>query len=206
MENTKCLDMKYVQLSKVGEIIEIICICLGVFAIPLFIPQLLSAIFGATSVIASNSQYIVGSLVNTLLILAGVNTNGWKKVIGIVTLPSISALFGGLVLKTSSVYTLYMIPAIWVGNFAIIYLYRYLFVKKNFNYIVTSIIAIITKCTAIYAGFRILVLANIIPGASKVFTALNIAMGMNQLVTASIGAVIAFGIIMTMKKVNKENN
>lgn len=206
MEDTKCLDMKYLQLSKVGEIIEIICICLGVFAIPLFIPQLLSAIFGATSVIASNSQYVVGSLVNTLLILAGVNTNGWKKVVGIVTLPSISALFGGLVLKTSSVYTLYMIPAIWIGNFAIIYLYRYLFVKKNLNYIVTSIISIIVKCTAIYSGFRLLVLANIIPGASKVFTALNVAMGMNQLVTASIGAVIAFGIIMTMKKVNKENN
>ena len=206
MENEKCLDMKYLQLSKVGEIIEIICICLGVFAIPLLVPQLLSAIFGATSVIASNSQYVVGSLVNTLLILAGVNTDGWKKIVGIVTLPSISALFGGLVLKTSSVYTLYMIPAIWVGNFAIIYLYRYLFVKKNLNYIVTSIIAIITKCAAIYAGFRLLVVANIIPGASKVFTALNVAMGMNQLVTATIGAVIAFGIIMTMKKVNKENN
>lgn len=203
MENTKCLDMKYVQLSKVGEIIEIICICLGVFAIPLIVPQLLSAIFGATSVIAANSQYVVGSLVNTLLILAGVNTNGWKKVIGIVTLPSISALFGGLVLKTSSIYTLYMIPAIWIGNFAIIYLYRYLFVKKNLNYIVSSIISIITKCTVIYLGFRLFVVVNIIPGASKVFTALNIAMGMNQLITATIGAIIAFGIILTMKKINK---
>lgn len=203
MENTKCLDMKYVQLSKVGEIIEIICICLGVFAIPLIVPQLLSAIFGATSIIASNSQYVVGSLVNTLLILAGVNTNGWKKVAGIVTLPSISALMGGLVLKTSSIYTLYMIPAIWIGNFAIIYLYRYLFVKKNFNYIVTSIVAIITKCVAIYLGFQLLVVANIIPGASKVFTALNVAMGMNQLITATIGSIIAFGIILTMKKINK---
>lgn len=203
MENTKCLDMKCVQLSKIGEIIEIICICLGVFTIPLIVPQLLSTIFGATSVIASNSQYVVGSLVNTLLILAGANTNGWKKIIGIVTLPSISALIGGLVLKTSSIFTLYMIPAIWVGNFVIIYSYRYLFVKKNLNYIVSSIIAIITKCTAIYLGFRLLVVVNIIPGASKVFTALNLAMGINQLITATIGAIIAFGIITTMKKVNK---
>lgn len=195
--------MKYVQFSKVGEIIEIICICLGVFAIPLIVPQLLSAIFGSTSVITSSSQYVVGSLVNTLLILAGVNTNGWKKVTGIVTLPSISALFGGLVLKTSSIYTLYMIPAIWIGNFAIIYLYRYLFVKKHFNYIATSIVAIITKCATIYCGLQLLVVANIISGASKVFTALNVAMGMNQLITASIGAIIAFGIIITMKKLKK---
>lgn len=94
---------------------------------------------------------------------------------------------------------MYMIPAIWIGNFAIIYLYRYLFVKKNLNYIVTSAIAIITKCAAIYAGFNLLVLVNIVPNGSKVFTSLNIAMGMNQLVTATIGAVIAFGIIITMK-------
>lgn len=199
MENEKCLDMKYLQLSKVGEIVEIICICLGVFAVPLVVPQLLTIIFGKTSVIASNSQYVVGSIVNTLLILAGVNANGWKKVVGIVTLPSISALFGGLVLKTSNVYTLYMIPAIWLGNFAIIYLYRYLFVKKKLNYIVTSLISIITKCAAIYAGFNILVLAKVIPNGSKVFAALNLAMGMNQVVTATIGAVIAFGIIMALK-------
>ena len=110
---------------------------------------------------------------------------------------------GGFVLKTSSIYTIYMIPAIWIGNFAIIYLYRYLFVKKNFNYIVSSIIAIIAKCAAIYLGFQLLVVANIIPSASKVFTALNVAMGMNQLITATIGSIIAFGIIVTMKKVNK---
>lgn len=204
MENEKCLDMKYLQLSKLGEIIQTICICLGVFSIPLILPQLLTSVFGGTSIIASNSQYIVGTLVNTLLILAGINANGWKNVIGIITLPSISALLGGLVLKASSIYTVYMIPAIWIGNFAIIYLYRYLFVNKKLNYIVTSLIAIIAKCAAIYSGFRLLVVANIIPGASKVFTALNIAMGTNQLITASIGAVIAFGIIMTMKQVNKK--
>ncbi len=204
MENEKCLDMKYLQLSKIGEIIEIICICLGVFAVPLVVPKLLTNIFGKTSAIASNSQYVVGSIVNTLLILAGVNANGWKKVVGIVTLPSISALFGGLVLKTSNVYTLYMIPAIWIGNFAIIYLYRYLFVKKNLNYILTSLSAIFVKCAVIYGGFNLLVLAKIIPNG-KVFAALNIAMGMNQIVTATIGSIIAFGLIKILesKKVNE---
>lgn len=32
------------------------------------------------NVIASNSQYVVGGIVNTLLILAGVNAKGLKKV------------------------------------------------------------------------------------------------------------------------------
>lgn len=202
MENEKYLNIKYLNLSKVGEIVQTICICLGVFAIPLFIPQLLTAIFGGTSIIASNSQYVVGALVNTLLILAGLNTKGWKNIIGIITLPSISALLGGLVFKVSSIYTVYMIPAIWVGNFAIIYLYRYLFVSKKINYIITSIIAIITKCAAIYAGFNILVLLNIIPSGSKVFETLNIAMGMNQLITATIGALTAFGTIKIMKHIS----
>jgi hypothetical protein len=88
-----------------------------------------------------------------------------------------------------------MIPAIWIGNFLIVYLYKYLFVKKNINYIVSSAVAVVSKVAVIFAGFNLLALVNVIPQGSKVFEALKVSMGANQLVTASMGAIVSFAII-----------
>lgn len=209
MEKENILSKRLYDISKYAEIIQIVLIALGVFLVPLVIPTLLSTIFGATSFISTNSQYVVGSLVNTALITAGINVKGWKKVISVVTLPSISAIMSGLVFQTASIYTVYMIPAIWIGNFAIIYLYKYLFVNKNINYIVSSIIAILVKVAVIFLGFNLLLLLNIVPQGSKIAETLIVVMGMNQLITACIGSVISFILIKTVyrksKKVIEEN-
>ena len=114
--------------------------------------------------------------------------------LGLITLPSISAIGSGLIFKSASIYTVYMIPAIWLGNFALVYLYRKLSVQKKVNYILTSIAAILLKAAIIYLCFRLFTLVTVIPGTGKIFTALNLSMGMNQIITASIAAVIGFGI------------
>jgi hypothetical protein len=200
MERTSCLNKRMYDISRYAEFVEIILIAIGIFLVPIIVPQILSAVFGATSSIATNSQYVVGTLVNSSLIIAGVNVKGWKKIVSLVTLPSLSALSSGLVLKTGSVYTLYMIPAIWLGNFAIIWLYKKLFVEKKFNYILASVAGIAAKVALIFAGYNLLVLTNIIPKGSKVATALYTAMGMNQLVTAILGSILAFAIFKTLYK------
>lgn len=82
-----------------------------------FFGKLIQSLFGANSFIASHSQIIVGSIVNIALIVTAINLKGWKKIAGIITLPSISAILGGYVFKTSAVYMCYMIPAIWVRKF-----------------------------------------------------------------------------------------
>ncbi len=190
-----CMQKSYANFSRVAEIVEIILLSLGVFLTPLVIPQILSFVFGEDSFLATNSQFVVGAIVNTSLILGGINLKGWKKVLAIVFLPSISALFSGFVLKISAIYTVYMIPAIWIGNFALVYLFKLLFVSKKVNYIFTSIAAIIVKCAFIFAGYQILLQTNIIPQGSKVAQAMFASMGLNQVITASIGAVIAFAFI-----------
>lgn len=200
MEKENCFNLNLVNLSKKGEIIETILIGLFALFTPFIIPQLLELIAGKTSFIATNSQYVVGSIVNIALILAGINIKGNKKIIGIITLPSISAICSGFIFKTASIYTVYMIPAIWLGNFALIYLYRKIFVEKKKNYILASVVAILVKVAIIFFGFNLLTWISVIPGEGKVFQALQLSMGMNQLITATIAAVISYGVILLMKR------
>lgn len=190
-----CLEKRYVNVSGLIEFLEIFFISLGVFLTPLVVPQILSFVFGANSFLATNSQYVVGAIVNTSLIIAGINIKGWKKIIGIVILPSISALLSGSVLHLSSIYTLYMIPFIWLGNFALVYLFKFLFVSKKMNYILTSIIAILVKCAFIFGGYLVLLSTNVIPQNSKVAQVLMTSMGINQVITAAIGSIIAYAFV-----------
>lgn len=87
-----------------------------------------------------------------------------------------------------------MIPIIWIGNFSLIYMYKKLVIQKKFNYVFGSTIAIITKASFIYLGFRVLTFIHVIPSVGKIFEVLNISMGINQVITASVAAIIGFGI------------
>ena len=199
MEKENCFDLKLVDLNKKTEIVVTVLIAIGALLTPFIVPQLLQVIFGKTSVIAINSQYVVGSIVNIALIFAGINLKGYKKIIGIITLPSISAICSGFIFKTASIYTVYMIPAIWLGNFALVYLYRKIYVEKKKNYILTSIIAILIKTAIIFFGFNLLTWFSVIPGEGKIFQTLQLSMGMNQLVTATIAAIIVAGMVVAIK-------
>lgn len=201
MTGENCLDQSTYALSKKREIMGISLISFGIFLVPLIIPQILSLVFGANSFIANNSQYIVGTIVNTALIMTAIHIEGWKKITGIITLPSLSALAGGLVFSIGSIYTLYMIPAVWIGNFLIIYLYRKLFVQKHLSYIISSTAAILLKAGVIFAGYNLLLAVQVIPSGSKVAAMLFSAMGLNQVITAVCGSILAFAIFkLTYRK------
>lgn len=194
MERENCLNQVVYPLSKKNEIIQLVVLSIFIFLVPIIIPNLITTVFGVNSWIASNSQYVVGTIVNTVLIIAGLNVKGWKQIITLITLPSLSAINSGLIFKTANIYSVYMIPAIWLGNFTFIYLYRKLLVERNLNYILTSVLAIFAKASIIYLGFRIFTMISIIPNAGKIFIALNLQMGINQIITASLATVIGFGI------------
>lgn len=199
MEKENCFNLNLVDFSKKAEIVETVLIAIGALLTPFIVPQLLQVIFGKTSFIASNSQYVVGSIVNIALILAGINIKGYKKIIGIITLPSISAICSGFIFKTANIYTVYMIPAIWLGNLLLVYLYRKIYVEKKKNYVLASIPAILVKVAIIFFGFNLLTWFGVIPGEGKVFQALQLSMGMNQLVTATIAAIAVAGIVAGIK-------
>ena len=190
MEKESTLNKSIYDFSKKIDLIQTIIIGLIAFLVPTFLAQFIQAIFGAQSMITTHSQIIVGSIVNTALILSAINIKGWKKIIGVVTMPSISTVLSGYVFGTASVYMVYMIPAIWLGNLALIYFYKLVMLEKKKNYFLAGSLGITVKVLVIFGFFELLNLFGIFP--SKLVANLQTAMGFTQLMTASMGMLITF--------------
>lgn len=189
------VNKKAYELSKTGEIIQTILIILGALLVPAIVPQLLQIIFGKTSWIASNSQIVVGSIVNTALIMTGINMKGWRKILLVATLPSLSAIGSGYIFGSLTKVTIFMVPGIWLGNFALIMLMKYLYVNKNINYAVSAIISIAVKVAIIFGVLNIWMAFSVLPSEGVVANTLRNTMGLTQAITATIGAIISILII-----------
>ncbi len=190
MENEGIINKRVKDFSKGIDIMQTILIFLIALLVPTFLGGILSKIFGSTSVISTNSQLIVGTIVNAALVVSAINLKGWAKILGVVTMPSISTILSGYVFGTASVYMVYMIPAIWIGNFALIYSYKFLMLGKNKHYFLAGIVGIIVKVAIIFALFNLINLFGVFP--EKLVENLRNAMGMTQLITATLGVIAAF--------------
>ena len=195
------INKKIAGFSKVTDIVQTILIFLIALLVPTFLGEIISNVFGAQSVIAKNSQIIIGSIVNTALVVTAINLNGWVKILGVVTMPSISTILSGYVFGSASTYMVYMIPAIWIGNFILVYLYKLLLLDKKLNYFLAGIAGVLLKVAVIFLFFNVLNLFNVFP--EKLVSTLQNAMGLTQLITASIGVVVAF-VIYKAEKVSKK--
>lgn len=197
----KTINKSAYSFSKKIDGIQTIMIFLISFLVPAFLGQFINIVGIRNSFILNNSQIIIGSIVNTALIITAINLKGYKKIIGVITMPSVASLFGGFVLKTASIYTVYIIPFIWVGNFALVYLYKNLLFNKNQNYFITGIISIISKVAIIFVGFLMLKAIGVFP--DKIISVLQISMGTTQIITASIGMTFSFVIYSLEKSFKK---
>ena len=198
MENEGIINKRVKDFSKGIDIMQTILIFLIALLVPTFFGGILSKIFGSTSVISTNSQLIVGTIVNAALVVSAINLKGWAKILGVVTMPSISTILSGYVFGTASVYMVYMIPAIWIGNFALIYSYKFLMLGKNKHYFLAGIVGIIVKVAIIFALFNLINLFGVFP--EKLVENLRNAMGMTQLITATLGVIAAFVIYKLEKR------
>lgn len=200
MEQEGILSKRVRDFSKVTDIIQTVLIYLVALLVPTFLGEILKSIFATNSVVVTNSQIIIGSIVNTALIVSAINLKGWKKILGVVTMPSIATILGGYVFKTASVYMVYMIPAIWVGNFALVYAYKLIKLAKEKNYFLAGVIGIVVKVAVIFGVFSLLNVLGVFP--PKMVKMLQVAMSTTQAITATIGMVIAFVIykVETIKK------
>lgn len=202
MEKEGVINQKVRDFSKQVDIIQTVVIFLIAFLVPTFLGNVITNVFGKTSIIASKSQLIVGSIVNVALIVTALNLKGPVKILGVVTMPSVSTILSGYVFKTASPYMVYMISAIWIGNFLLIYTYKLLVVSKKKNYILASVIGIALKVAVIFGAFSLLKAFGIFP--EKLIANLQVAMSTTQLITATIGAVITYIIYIVEKKTIKE--
>ncbi len=180
------------DFSKTNEMVQTIIIGLLAFLVPTFLGGILNSLFGAQNTVATNSQLIIGSIVNTALVLTALNIKGWARILMVVCMPSISTVLSGFVFGSASVLMVYMVPAIWLGNFALIMAFKHLMLHKNINYILSAIIGIIVKVAIIFGFFMIFKLFNVFP--EKMVTNLQTAMSVTQLITASIGCAVGWGV------------
>ena len=186
------------DFSKASEVCQTIVIALLAFLVPTFLAQLLKVLFGEGSTIANNSQIIVGSIVNTALVVSALNLKGWSKLIPIITMPSISTILSGYVFKSASVFMVYMVPAIWIGNFVLILAFKYIMLKKGKSYLLASIVGVICKVAIIFGAFMVLKSFGIFPG--KLVINLQKAMSIVQLITATIGCIVGYIICKIEKR------
>lgn len=153
------------------ENIELILYSFAVFLIPLLI---------------SHPQMLTGTMVNAFLIMAALHFKGWKAA-PIVILPSIAAVLSGMLFGPFTIFIVYMMPVIWIGNFVLIYLFKYLHMIRNLNYWTALGGSAIAKSALLFGAALLFVNFNIVPAAFLT------AMGILQLGTAIAGGIVAFG-------------
>ena len=192
MEDDLVLSQTAYDFSKKEDTIQTILLALLVFLVPTFLGKILSGVFGAQSVVATNSQLIIGSIVNSALVISALNLKGWKKIVLVTTMPSISTIVSGYIFGPVSIPMLYMMPAIWLGNFALIFSFKFLMLKKKQYYWLSAIVGIIAKVLIIFGLFSLIKLFGVFP--QKAIPTLQKSMSLIQLITATIGCVIGYAI------------
>ncbi|GAG05269.1 unnamed protein product, partial [marine sediment metagenome] len=125
-------------------------------------------------------QIVVGVLVNTLLITSALNVKGYK-LLPVIIAPALGALSRGILFGPFTVFLLYMIPFIWVGNSILVFAFKWLNFDKKINYWITLLIGSITKALFLFAIAYLLVSMKVLPALFLT------AMGIFQFYTAVLG-------------------
>lgn len=165
-------------------------VILIILMILLFAPAFIQSLIN----LGPYKQLIIGTIVNTALFLSSVYMKDIKKVLLLSTLPSISNILTGILFTGLTYYSKLMLPFIWLGNLAIIYLSRIL--RNKTNYTVSGIISIFVKVCIIYGGF--VIMSNIFNFPDKVINIMGSSMGITQLYTGISGLIFSM-IILKIK-------
>jgi hypothetical protein len=175
------IDLYQNSLShmKIKENREMILYSIIAFTFPFLLPH---------------SQILLGSVVNTTLILSAFYLKG-KNVLPLIVLPSIGAALNGLIFGPFTFYLIYLLPFIWIGNALLIGGMKLLYIKLRLNYIFSSVISIIAKTSLLFISTYILFTLNIIPQTFLV------AMGLIQVITAAIGCTSAYSANLARRKI-----
>jgi hypothetical protein len=158
---------------RITPIIKIFLYLIPLFAVPFFLwgPQLL-----------------VGSIVNLLLILVALKYKNYAMIIPMVMLPSIATSLRGLVFWPFTIFLVYMMPAIWLGNFILVYVIQHIKTQR-----LGILVWWILKTIFLFLIAYILIKLWVLPA---IFLK---AMGIFQLITVMIAGVIYTSFIKLFK-------
>ena len=169
------------KLTYKNEVFEIVIYTIVSFFLPLMI---------------GHPQIIVGVIVNTLLITSALNIKGYK-LLPVIIAPALGALSRGILFGPFTIFLLYMIPFIWIGNAILVYAFKWLNLHKKFNYWITLLLGSVTKAAFLFIIAYFLVSLKILPALFLT------TMGLFQFYTAILGGIIAFSSQYTKKKLSK---
>lgn len=144
---------------------------LGFVCVLFFLPLLLSG-----------PQLLIWSIVN-LILIASVQKLSRSKAWPLAFVPSIAAVLHGVVFWPFTIFLVYMMPAIWLGNLALMYMVKHISKQR-----LGILIWWITKAWLLFLIALLLAQLNFLP------TIFLKAMGIFQLATALIGGYMLFGI------------
>lgn len=133
----------------------------------------------------SGPQLLTGTLVNCLLI-SGVKFVDNKNHLFMAVLPSIATVLNGLVFGKFTIFLVYFLPFIWLGNFALIKSIIYLREKLSLPFSIT--LSVIFKTIILFVTALIYFKFNLVP---EIFLT---AMGVFQLATGIMGGLVFLGI------------
>lgn len=133
----------------------------------------------------SGPQLLTGTLVNCLLIL-GTRFVDKKNHLIISALPSIAAVLNGLVFGKFTIFLVYFLPFIWIGNFAMIKFILYF--KERSPLSLSIVFSVILKTIILYATALVYFKLKFVP---EIFLT---AMGVFQLITGLLGGLVFLGI------------
>jgi len=160
-------------------------------SLPIQLSGLMSGLmFASVSILAfftpfflGHPQWLVGMAVNACLFLAATYLPR-KYFIPLSILPSLGVLARGLVFGPLTMFLVYFLPFIWLGNLILILAFKGLFLRTG--YIASAIVSAVAKFIFIF------LIANIYFKLSVVPAVFLQAMGLNQLATALAGGFVAF--------------
>ena len=176
---TKLFDLTLFETKYKQQIIELVAYSFIAFFIPFFI---------------GHPQLLVGTMVNATLILSSLYLKR-NFLLPIIFMPSIAVLSRGLIFGPFTIFLLYFIPFIWVGNFILAMFFKGLYLKKRTNYFITLLSGSFTKAFFLFMIALLLFKLNLIP---VIFLK---TMGILQFTTAILGGIAAFAIIKSREKI-----
>ncbi len=151
---------------------------LFIFAIPLFVPGI---------------QLVTGTIVNATLILGAVLLKGDKPYY-LVFLPAIAQIASGMLFGPFSVFLVYLLPFIWLGNAVLVYGFKEFHVGRKLNFFAVLAGSSALKAALIFAFALALSNFGLVPQA------ILSAMGVLQIVTAVAGGIVAYAVLSVMRR------
>ena len=131
------------------------------------------------------NQLIIGSIVNFLLASSAMYLT-LKKALPVILIPAIAAVLSGIIFGKFTMFLVYLVPVIWIGNAVYVYFIKNFNLVNKMNYFASVLGASIIKSIIIFSATFVLVLAGIVP---EIFL---IPMSLMQFVTGVTGGSLAF--------------